>query len=162
MVPFIQFDATDVVFEYLTQFDTSKVERLEIDCDLFLTKDLHHRTLLPMKGLRTLTLSRCQNSQGFITALCPGTSSSEVVVCPELEELILVSCVNREALDMKDVVEMAAARASRGVKLKSVRIVGDDKIAETEAFALELKEYVLRVEFCSDVGGIGNDSDEEG
>ena len=63
---------------------------------------------------------------------------------------------------MKDVVEMAAARASRGVKLKSVRIVGDDKVAETEAFALELKEYVLRVEFGSDVGGIGDDSDEEG
>ena len=63
---------------------------------------------------------------------------------------------------MKDVVEMAVARASRGAKLKSVRIVGDDKVTETEAFALELKEYVSRVEFGSDVGGIGDDSDDEG
>jgi hypothetical protein len=118
-----RLDKTGVAFESLDQFDTSKVERLKID--FALPSEPLYRVLLPMEHLRVLTLYRCANPHIFIQALHPTTCSSENVVCPELEELIIV--LNGGTLDMKSVIGVAAARASRGAKLKSVRIIGRDQ-----------------------------------
>jgi hypothetical protein len=63
-------------------------------------------------------------------------SSSEVVVCPKLEELVLV-LIDREVFDIEHVIGRAAARASRGAKLKSVRIVGQDEIGRNDMLELE-------------------------
>ena len=117
---------TRLVFEFLARFDTLKTERLEIDHGNSLSSDSPYRALLPMKRLRTLTLSQCRSPDVFIHTLDPNISSSGVVVCPELEELVLELRPDTETLDFKNVADMAAARASRGAKLKSVRIMDPD------------------------------------
>jgi hypothetical protein len=68
------------------------------------------------------------------------------VVCPLLEELHIE--LKEETLDLKDVIGMAAARASKGAKLKSVRIVQG---SYTRADVLELKKHVLHVRLRSRV-----------
>jgi hypothetical protein len=147
-------DPTHLTLEFLARFDTSKTEWLKID-NYYFQNDPPFRELLPMKHLRTLTITRCGIPDVFIHVLDPSMSSSEVVVCPKLEELVLVLHANGETIDIKNVIAMAAARASRGAKLKSVRIVTQDKSVQIDA--LELKRYVLNVE-C----GPGDDvADEE-
>ena len=59
-------------------------------------------------------------AQISIHALKPGGGSSGVVACPELE-VLFIKC--KETLDVERVVGMAAARESRGAKLKSPRII---------------------------------------
>ena len=117
---------THLVLESLARFDTSKAELLEIDRGYPSSRDLPYRALVLMKGLRSLTLSRRRSLHIFINALHP-TTSSEDMVCPKLEELILVLRTGGEVVDIKDVIRMAVARASRGAELKSVRIISRDK-----------------------------------
>jgi len=116
-------DGTELIFEFLAKLDTSKTERLEIICGHLLSRESLHRALLPMKDLRTLTISRCKFPYTPIHALEP--CSSELVVCPKLEELVLMPHpdvgVSRVIVG---VIEMVAARASRGEKLRTFRIVG--------------------------------------
>ena len=160
MVPVVAqlSETTQVVLESLDRFDTSRVERLEMDHGDPFSGDLFYQTLSPMRGLRTLTLSRCRNLHTFIDALHPSTSLEDVV-CPELEELVLVLRLDREALDIDGIVEMAAARASRGAKLKSVRIVSHDEAMRTDA--LELKKHVSRVKYGPNAGGADDDSEDD-
>jgi len=96
-----------------------------------------------MKDLRTLVLTRCENSQTSVHALRPAMSSSGALVCPKLEELVIKGW---GPLDIKDVVGTAAARALRGVKLKTVTIVIWDRNGHALPDVSELKEHVLRVE----------------
>ena len=138
-----RFDGTGSVLESLNQFDTSEVERLTINWSDFPSGDLSYRGLLPMKRLRTLTL-HCGGPHTSVHALHPTMSSSGVVACPELEELVIAP--DRRAFDMESVIEVAAARASRGLKLKSVRIAAQNQPARTDV--LELEKHVLNVE-CS-------------
>ena len=125
----------------LAQFDTSKTERLEVKYGNPPASDSPHQTLLPMKDLRTLVLDRYGRSRAFIDALDPTMSSSGDVICPKLEELVIEGW---EALDMGKITGMVAARASRGAKLKLVRIVSREGVGETDV--LELKKHASRVE----------------
>ena len=170
-------NTTYLVLESLARFDTSKTERLKIDRGNSPSSDPLYRALLPMQHLRTLTLSQCTSPNIFIHALDPNISSSGVVVCPELEELVLVLRVNGETLDIKNVIEMAAARASRGAKLKSVRIVDLDSEAPSPLLDLrgdpvyvnqgksmqidasEIKKHVLRVEYGPEIDTADEHSD---
>jgi hypothetical protein len=145
-----QFDDTGPVLESLNKFDTSKVERLRIDWGDSPPSDLSYRVLLPMKHLRTLTLhcGRCPHI--YVDALHPTMSSSRIAVCPKLEELVIV-LASWGTFDMKSVIGVAAARASGGTRLKSIRIVGDwDKFGQTDV--LELEKYVLHAECGPEVG----------
>jgi hypothetical protein len=156
-------DLARSVVEHLAQFDTSKTEQLKIEHGDLPSYGPPHRTLLPMKHLRTLTLSQCVAPHLFTRALDPRMSSSGVVVCPKLEVLVLVLRRNRETLDIKDVIEMAAGRASRGAKLKSVRIVSQGKFMKTDVLGLE--KHVLHMECGHEVNVAnedGDDGDEEG
>jgi hypothetical protein len=146
-----QDNATCLVLESLDRFDTSKTERIQIDYGYSPSSDPLYRALLPMKHLRTLTLSRCTSPDIFIHALDPIMSPSDDVACPKLEVLVLVLDLHGEALDIKNVIEMAAARASRGAKLKSVRIIGQDELIQIDA--LELGKHVSHVE-CSPGDGV--------
>ena len=156
--PASRTDPTCPVLESLAQFDTSKIERLEIDCGDPPSSGPPHRTLLPMKALRTLTLSQCNRPYSFISALYPDMSSLEVVVCPKLEELTLRT--DGKIFDIKRVTGMAAARASKGAKLKSVGIIGQDKFARVDA--LELGEHVLHVKCGLEVDGANGGSGGSG
>ena len=153
-----RIDTTHLVLESLARFDTSKVERLEINRGDPSSRDLPYQTFLLMKSLRILTLSDCRSPHIFIDALRPRTSS-EVLICPELEELVLVLCVDEEALNITAVAQMAAMRALRGAKLKSVKIVGHDEAMWINAS--KLKEHVLCVKCGPDVSGTDDGSDEE-
>jgi hypothetical protein len=136
---------TSLAFESLARFDTSKTERLIIGSSSPLSRDPPYRALLHMKNLRTLMLSRCSGLCAFVDALNPNTSPSKEVVCPSLEELIFTFRVGEEdveELDIQAVVEMAAARASRGAKLRTVK----DQAGLGLVDSLELRKHVLHVE----------------
>jgi hypothetical protein len=143
--------------ESLGQFDTSKVERLRIDCHDSPSSDPPYRALLPMEHLRTLTLYHCRSPHIVIHALHPAMSSSGAMVCPKLEELVIV--LDKETLDMKSVIGVVTARASRGAKFRSVRIVGQDQPVRTDV--LELEKHVLDVEYGPKVDRVYDDGDDE-
>jgi len=141
-----------LALESLARFDTSKTKWLRIDSSSGpLSGDLLYRTLLPMKNLRTLVLSRCTGLLcALIDTLNPNTSPSKEVVCPSLEELVFVLRLwkdDEEEFDIQTVIEMAAARAARGAKLGTVK----DKAELDPADVLELRKYVLHVECGSEV-----------
>jgi hypothetical protein len=131
-----------VMFGFLTQFQTSSVERLMIYGGRSPTGDLPYRALLPMMHLHTLTLHGFASPDTFIHALDPNMNSTGAMVCPQLEELNLVLSISMEIFDIKNLKEMAVARASKGAKLKSVKIAGR-KLAGSSV--VELKKHVLRV-----------------
>lgn len=72
-------------------------------------------------------------------------SLSEVMVCPKLEELILVLGSYEGTFDLASIVGMKAARALRGAKLGTVRIVNGDGRAGLDVS--ELRKHVLYVEY---------------
>ena len=138
-------DPTNLTLGSLAEFDTSKTEQLEIDDGYLLTRDPVYQALLPMKDLRTLTFSRCANLDIFIRALHPATGSSEVVVCPKLEELVLVLHPREIMSRITSVIEMAAARALRGEKIRTIRIVDGRGTADLDVS--ELRKHVWNVEY---------------
>jgi hypothetical protein len=132
---------TCLILESLDHFDTSKVERLRIYYGYSPSSGPLYQALLPMKCLHTLALHHSVDLDIFIHALHPNMSSSGDVVCPKLGNLVIV--FDEMRLDMKSIIGVVAARASRGAKLKLVRIIGPGKIEPTDV--LELKKYVLDV-----------------
>jgi len=96
-------------------------------------------------------------------ALSPNTDTSGVVPCPELEEIVLVPRTDTEEIDVKSMIKIAAARASRGAKLRTIRIAGgEDKLNLGDV--LELRKHVSNVE-CGPVVDVvdsgSDDSDED-
>ena len=145
--------------ESLAQFDTSKIEWLKIVSRNRRLSDSATKALLPLKNLRTLTLYRCTDPYDFICALYLDETSSEVVTCPNLEVLVLVLRTNAEKFDITNLIRTVAARASRGVKLKTIRIDGGkDKLRNPED-VLELRKHVLHVEYRPEVNVIDSDND---
>ena len=141
-------DPTELTLESLAELDTSKTERLEIEDGYLRSGEPLYQALLPMKDLRTLTLSGCMYPDILIRALQPPTSSSEVMVCPKLEVFVLVLYpfyFGLEPSEMTSIIEMAAARASRGGKLKTVRIFCRHGTADPDLS--ELRKHVWNVEY---------------
>jgi len=110
-------DGARFILKSLSLFDTSKTERLKIDFENKPSTYPLREVLLPMKDLRVLKLRRCTTPNVLIHALDPGKRSSGVVICPKLEELFIDYQGN---LDTDEVMGMAAARESRGAKLKFI------------------------------------------
>jgi len=139
-------DLTELTLQSLAELDTSKTERFEIEDGDLLSKEPLYQALLPMKDLRTLTLSKCISPGTLIHALQP-TASSEVMVCPKLEEFILVPYHLHlgDRSDITSITEIAAARASRGGKLKTVRIFSGPGTANLDVS--ELRKHVWNVEY---------------
>lgn len=98
-------------------------------------------------SLRTLVLSQCNNLP-FIFALDPAKNPFETLLCPDLEEFVLYIRA-REQFHTKHLINMAKNRASRGVKLSSVTVIGLGELApRTEVF--RLRDYVTHVEYRLD------------
>jgi len=144
------------VLESLAKFDPSKTERLRLaGGDLFLQEGRTvYQLLLPMTGLRTITISRCRNPSQLFWLL------GNTELCTKLEEIVL-DARDGEKLDIQRVIEVVAKRAGMGAKLKSVRIASRDKFVQ--ACALKLKEYVPHVECSPRVALVSDavDSDDE-
>ena len=118
-----QVDMSGLVVEFLSSFDTSAVERLEVINSNPLTYDLAYRLLLPMKTLDALAISGSETLPPIISALNPDLNPQNALICSNLEEFVLRTNGGR-GLDVKSVMEMRVVRASRGAKLESVRILG--------------------------------------
>ena len=104
-----------------------------------------YRTLLLMNRLRTLTLAHCDSEISFISALNPNCNASGAVLCPELEELVLY--IRRDCI--KELLEMAKGRASRGANLSSILVFHPyENTWPVEMFSL--KNYVSHVEYGVD------------
>ena len=105
------------------------------------------RTLSSMNDLRTLTLTRCVNLP-FIFALNPDQSSSNLVICPKLEDLLLY-VLRLDVSNITDISSMAKERAVRGAKLSSITIVGVSELAPGVG-VFKLREHVERVDYTVD------------
>jgi len=138
-------DGNCLALKLLSYFDTSNTERLEIRRGRSQTSDLLHRALLPMQDLRTLVLTQCKDPHVLIHALHPSMSSSGAVICPELEELIIELDFS-EVIDIGKVAEIMAAKASRGVKLGTIRIVRGYRGVHIQPDVSELEKHVSHVE----------------
>jgi len=136
------FDASSML-GYLAYFDTRKTERLEIKCGTTVYVTLLNRALLHMNGLRILALTRCETPHYFVYALHPDLNHPWIVVCPELEELVIE---HEGMFDIKIVERGLAARALRGAKLKVVRIISWFGYVKARLDVSELRNHVSRVD----------------
>ena len=100
------------------------------------------QTLSSMNSLRALTLTKCDNLP-FILALNPEENPSKLILCPNLEELILYVEL-QDQLHIKRLISMAKNRASGGAKLSSVMIVGLDELTPGRK-VFKLGKYVTDV-----------------
>ena len=105
------------------------------------------QTLTSMNNLHTLILARCYNLP-FILALNPNKNSSRLVLCPDLETIILY-IKSWDQFHIKHLLSMANRRDSSGVKLSSITIVGLGELVPGKE-VLKLREYVTRVDYRID------------
>ena len=123
----------------VSKYDHPKPPGIE-ECPVF-------QTLSAMTNLHTLVLTECDNLP-FILALNPDKNSSKLVLCPNLEELVLY-VESQEWFRIKYLLGMTKERASRGVKLSSITIVGLEELAPAEGM-FGLREHVTRVDYRVD------------
>ena len=143
-----QAHITSLVLNSLAHFDSSKTEQLEIIGDPLSGNPLYY-ALLPMNDLRTLTLTRCWDLHTFIRALYPSTGTpSGIVVCPKLEDLVLDLKRDGEEFNIQDMIGTMEARASRGAKLRTLRIVdGNSEPKLDREDVLDLRKHAQCVEY---------------
>lgn len=110
------------------------------------------QTLSFATNLRTLVITDCNNLP-FILALDPQQNPSNIVLCPNLEGLVLY-VVSLDQLHVEHLISMAKNRASRGAKLSSITFIDLHGLVP-EKEVLELGEYVTHVEYR------GDDNDEQ-
>lgn len=97
-----------------------------------------------MNNLHTLTLTKCNNLP-FILALNPEENSSKLVLCPNLEELVLYIAL-RDQYHIEHLDNMAKKRALRNAKLSLIKIVSvGGLVPGREVF--KLREHVTHVEY---------------
>jgi len=152
MIPTSSLDHwTCPMLKCLVHFDVSKAERLEISYGHTPSSGSFRAVLRSLKHLRFIKLYHCESPHTFIHALHPSTSSSGVKVCPKLEGMEFVQFVQYDNRLVKNIVGMAAARASRGVKLKSVTLTHYCGDQHPQLDLVELEKHVLHVE-CNPQG----------
>ena len=85
-----------------------------------------YRTFHSMEDLRTLTLTQCNNTP-FILALNPDKSTSKIVLCPKLEEIILY-IEHPDQFHISELLSMAKERALRSMELPAITIVSTPQL----------------------------------
>ncbi|KAF9780881.1 hypothetical protein BJ322DRAFT_1213524 [Thelephora terrestris] len=132
------------------RFDLSRIRWLAIQCyrsEPVTTGSIVgravYRALSSMQNLHSLTLAQCRNLI-FISSLNPDKSLSKVILCPNLQEIILYVKDPGE-LHVDELLKMAEERASRGAKLSAITIVNTGTLALTRD-VFQLRKYVSRVE----------------
>ena len=143
----ISYAMEDEILRSLSPSILSTNERLAISQYTHLNRAqadgfLIFTTLSYMDSLRTLSLVEC-NLLPFVLALDPENNMSKSVTCPRLEELLLY-IRSRDRFHMACLVIMAKNRASKGVKLSSITMVGSGEIA-FEGDVFQLREHVTNV-----------------
>ena len=102
------------------------------------------RTLSYMNRLRTLVLNNCHNLP-FILSLNPEKNPSKLMLCPDLEELVL--CINsQDQFHVGHFLTMTKERALRGAKLSSITIIVPNGLEPAEGL-FNLREHVACVDY---------------
>lgn len=108
------------------------------------SEEYPYHVYLLMRDLRTLTLIQCYNLRSILL-LNPDCNTQKTIIYPKLEELILY-VETQEEFRIRHLMEMAEVRASRGAKLRSLKIVSlGELLPGKEVF--QLKKYVEHVEY---------------
>ena len=105
-----------------------------------------YRTLHSMEDLRTLTLNRCGSMPSIL--LNPDKSTSKIVLCPKLEEIILY-IKYLDQFYINELLSMAKERALRGTKLPAITVVSTGVLAPNKE-VFQLRKHVSRVEYKFD------------
>ena len=100
-----------------------------------------------MNNLRVLVLTNCDNLP-FILTLDPEENPSKLVLCHNLEELVL-HIMRQDQFHLEHLISMVKSRASRGAKLSSITIVGLDELAPGRQ-VFKLREHVTCVTYMVD------------
>jgi len=132
----------------LNRFHISTAEKLMIGCFVDLThlgeeSSSIYQIFLLMNNLCTLTLVDCINIP-FIFALDPNYNSSNTVLCPKLEGLVLYGR-KLDDFDLDELLEMAKQRSSKGAKLATLVIICEYNIIPAEK-VFDLRRCVSHVE----------------
>ena len=140
------------LFQFLTQLPISRTERLAItqytaSPPKRVEKSTVYLTFLSMNDLRILTLINCPNLP-FILTLNPKKNTTETVVFPKLEELVLY-IPNKDWFCINEILEMAKERASSGAELSTITIISLEAFVPAKE-VLKLKKHVSRVEYRLD------------
>ena len=135
--------------QFLDKLPVSTTERLEIVqwdalASLCFEEQFPYQTLLPMNDIRTLMLIDCAHPC-FITGLNPNRNTSNTMVCPKLEELVMYVQESLNESYIGELVDMAKERASTGAKL-STFVVDCPREPGLAHEAFVLKRYVPRAE----------------
>ena len=144
-----RFTVDHRILQSLSCFDLSGTQRLAIMGYESPTVDAvdnsaPYHILSHMKDLRTLTLTRC-NNLSFILTLNPDQNPLKCALCPKLEELVLY-VKGLESFNIKELMSMAQERASAGMKLASLTVVGlGELLPGREVF--KLREYIPHVDY---------------
>ena len=146
----VDFSASiDRFLRCLNRLPISSAETLEIALgDTSGLSDLNEyttsKTLIVMNNVRTLTFNDCPNP-AFICVLNPNRNTSNTVMCPKLEELILYTHTRPEESYVTELLEMARERALRGAKLSTFVINCPQELDPTDT-VFGLRGHVSRVE----------------
>ena len=137
------------ILRSLSYFDLSRTKRLALaqyrppTVDA-VDKSAPYHILSRMKDLRTLTLTRCNNLP-FILALNPDQNSLKCVLCPKLEGIVLY-VKGLESFNVEGLMGMAEERASAGMKLTSLTVIGlGELLPWWEVF--KLKKYITHMDY---------------
>ena len=138
---------------FLHKFPISSTESLAIlryttSADSNTEESAAYQTLLTMNDLRTLTLTNCINLS-FILALNPNHNPSNIVLCPKLEKLALYVQRRRDESFVDKLLEMAKARASKGVMLSTIVMVCRRELISKEKVP-DLRNYTAHLEYRLD------------
>ena len=97
-----------------------------------------------MNKLRTLTLIE-SNNLPFVFALNPGENPSKLMLCANLETLVLhIKLWNH--FRAKHLTSMVKNRAMRGMRLRSITITGLERLVSGTEM-LEFREHVTHAEY---------------
>lgn len=122
----------------ITYRDSPGPAELE-DCPIF-------RTLMSTNQLRTLVLIDCYDLVPFTRALDPGRDPSNLVLCPNIEELVLY-VEDWSPSNVRHLIGMAKNRCFRGRKLSLIKFVDLD-FCKSQYDVLSLREHVTDVYYC--------------
>ena len=123
----------------ISYYEYSPPDQVE-ECPIF-------QILFFANGLRTLILNECNNLP-FILALDPEQNPSNLVLCSDMEELIIY-ITSLDQFHIERFINMTKNRASRGVKLPLITFVGLDGLALEKA-VFRIREQVMHVEYRAD------------